>query len=360
MSIDSTPVPPVSTAAGVRILARAAAAERRAEARLATAIDDFLLAENDRLDDRTRAAMSALLEGAVRAIEREIAGHAARQLGDGAVAAGDGATTLARLLDAGLLRDRELIGELLGQVRLDLLGESLLANRAPGTQPVLLARLGACEDGVVASAARDYLLADGRQRDSAAARGSDLPAALHRRLVWWVAAVLRERHPGEPGQQAAIDRALTGAAQRRLAAHDDGDRLDRAAIRLAAAIDARPDERAELLIEALGEGHAALFVAVAAHAFGIDFAEARGLTLDPEGDRLWLALRAHGFDRATIARIGLALADADPRRDIEAFADELDAIAAVPVEAAGAVLAPLALHPDFRAALRALDRNAAR
>ena len=358
MSVDSNDASRSPAADAAPLFARAAAADRRAEARLVTAIDDFFLAEDDRLDDRTRAAVGTILATAVQAIAREVAGHAARQFGGPALIAldGDGTVLLGRLLDSGLLRDRELMAELLGQVRQDLLGEALLANRAPGTQAALLARLTECGDGVVAAAASAYLLADSRRRAPGHARRGDLPAALHRRLVWWIAAALREARPAGAGQ-AAIDRALVAAAQRSLSAHDDNDRLDAVAMRLAAAIDARPAELAGLLVEALEEGRAALFVAIVAHALSIDFAEARGLTLDPDGDRLWLALRAHGLDRATIARIGLALADADPRRDIEFFADALDTIAAIPIEAAREALAPLALHPDFRAALRALGRT---
>lgn len=82
--------------------------------------------------------------------------------------------------------------------------------------------------------------------------------------------------------------------------------------------------------------------------------------LEPEGDRLWLALRAAALGRPTIARIALALADADPRRDIDSFADDLDAIAAVPVEGARSALAPLTLHHDLRMAIDALAREAAR
>jgi hypothetical protein len=362
MSADSNDASRAPVVDAAPLFARAAAADRRAEARLATAIDDFFLAEEDRLDDRTRAAIGAVLTSAVRAIEREIASHAARQLAGQGLAAqaaaidAPGAPLLGRLLDSGLLRDRELMGELLGEVRQDLLGEALIGNRPPGVQAVLLARLTDCGDGVVAAAAGAYLLADGRRRAPSTARRADLPAMLHRRLAWWVAAALRKARSGEPVHQAAIDRALVAAAQRSLAAHDEGDRLEAVAMRLASAIDARPEELGDLLAEALEEGRAALFIAVLAHALSIDFAEARALTLDPDGDRLWLALRAHGQDRETIARIGLALADADPRRDIEAFVDALDTIGAVPIEDARVALAPFALHPDFRAALRALER----
>lgn len=357
MSADSQDAPRPFAGDAARLLARAASADRRREARLATAIDDFFLVDDDRLDDRTRASLHNVLSGAVRAIEREIAGHAARQLAVEnfalSVALGDG-STLPRLIDSGLLRDPDVMDELLGQVRLKAIGESLLANRAPGAQPALLSRLATCEDSAVALAARDYLLADSGPRDAAAARRGDLSANVHTRLVWWVAAALRERLAAEPVQQAAIDRALEDAGRRTLATHDDGDGLDHAATRLAAAIDARAEEVGELLVESLSEGLAALFVAVTAHALRLDFPAARALTLDPDGDRLWLAMRALGLDRVTIAQIGLALADADSRRDIEAFADQLDTIETIPTEVARAALAPLSLNADFRAALRAL------
>ena len=147
------------------------------------------------------------------------------------------------------------------------------------------------------------------------------------------------------------------AAHRSLAAHDEGERPDAVAMRLAGALDARPNELAAVLVESIGDRRLSLFVAVLAHALGIAFDQARSITLEPEGDRLWLALRAIDMDRPTIARIGLALSEADPRRDIEAFADALDAIVSVGVEDARASIAPLELHSDFRMALRALSRT---
>ncbi|UVO52157.1 DUF2336 domain-containing protein [Sphingomonas sp. SUN019] len=342
------------------IFARAVAAEAWAEARLGTAIDDFFLHEDGRLDDRTRAAMTERVRSVVTSVEREIAAHAGRTLatqgfaGQAASFGDPAASVFARLIDSGLLRDGELMAELLGQVRQELLGDALAANRQPGSAPLLLPRLVDFGDGVIAQAATAYLVADSRRR--AVGRRSELPAELHHRVVWWTAAALRERHEGGVAQPA-VDRALADAAERSLSAHDEGDRIAGVATRLAAAIDARGEELPDLLIEALEEGRVALFAALIAHAQGIDFAEARDIVLDPAGDRLWLALRTQGLERAIIARIGLALADADPRRDIEAFADELDAIADIPSEAARASLAPLALHRDFRVAVRALARS---
>lgn len=334
------------------IFARAARADARAEQRLDAAIEDFFLSARDRLDDRTRAALHAAIGALLETIERELAAHATRLLtrtGGGIVTA-EPAETLRRLIEAGLLRDPELMAEMIGQVRLALLGATLIANREPGTPATLLPRLAQGEDAVRAAAARDYILADGR-RDAMAGRGLALPAALHRRVVWWVAAALREARAGK------ADQALVEAAVRSIDAHDEGARLDPIALRLAAAIDARADELPELLIEALGDGRAEFAAALIAYVQRIDLPEARALLLDPDGDRLWLVLRAHGFAREALARVALLLADADPRRDIEAFADMLDTIAAIPVLAAREALAPLSLHGDFRRAIRALERS---
>ncbi len=334
------------------IFARAAGADARAERRLDAAIEDFFLSAHDRLDDRTRAALHTAIATTLEGIERELAGHATRLLtrsGGGLVTA-EPAETLRRLLDAGLLRDPELMAEMIGQVRLALLGAALAAGREPGLPATLLPRMAQGDDAVTAGSARDYLLADGR-RDAGGARGLTLPGELHRRVVWWVAAALREKRPGR------VDQALVESAIRCIDAHDDGARLDSIALRLATAIDARADEIPALLIEALGDGRAELAVALIAYAQRIELGEARALLLDIDGDRLWLVLRAHGFTRDDLARVALLLADAEPRRDIEAFADLLDTIAAIPVLAARAALAPLSLHADFRRAIRALARS---
>ena len=126
-------------------------------------------------------------------------------------------------------------------------------------------------------------------------------------------------------------------------------------MRLATAIDAPQDELAELMTEALGDRRVTLFAGLLAHALGIDYAAARDIALDTAGDRLWVALRSLDFGRAAIARIGVALCEADPRRDVEAFADQIDAIMAIEPGEARAALAPLKLPADFRAAILALE-----
>jgi hypothetical protein len=341
-------------------VSRAEQARVRAEARLAGTIADFFLDAETRLDERTRLALARIVEGIVGAIEADIRRHAARLLANaGDPARGEavlkaGGDIVARLTRARLLQDDALMDELIARVRHDLIADALPMAIAGPDESSLLVRLASVPDRVVASAANALLASESRRRaanEAGLVASSDLSAELHHRLVWWIAAVVRE---GLRDGTVATDQAIADAALRCLSAHDEGDRPEAVAMRLAAAIDARPEELPALLVEAIGDRRLSLFVAVLAQAIGLDFDQARRITLEPDGDRLWLALRAADLDRVTIARIGLALSDADPRRDIEAFADALDAIAAVPVAEARAAIAPLALPGDFRSAMRVL------
>lgn len=338
--------PPLTDpAAGVTaMLARAGGADAAEARRLETAIDDFLLPEDARLDDETRAAVAERVASAVEAIEREIVAFAERASGQ-RLSGG----VLDRLLASGLLRDAALMGELIARARQALLAEALRRTVPFSDQSNLLARLLDCPDGVVAAAAAALLGAENRAR----AGRVELSEPVSVRLVWWVAAAMREHAPPDP----TFDRILAEAAARSIAAAARVDRSDEVATRLAAAVDARHDELGDLLAGALADARPVLFFAAVAHAASLDIAEARAIALDRDGDRLWLVLRAQGLGRAEIARIGLLLCEADRRRDVEAFADLLDTVAVVERDAAGAVLAPMRLHPEFRAALRALARS---
>lgn len=345
-------VPP-STERGPKAAARSAGA--RAAVRMTGAIADFFLPDDVRLDDRTRTMLTHLLAGVVRGLDLGIRRHAARLLAQrGRSAAAErllGAQddVVRRIARPGLLPDA-LMEELIARVRHDLLADALPVQVSEPDEPSLLVRLAGVPDAVVAAAAAALLAAENRRRGAVEPVASELPAELHHRLAWLVAAAL---HDGD----ADTGRALAEATMRVVAAHDEGDRLDAVALRLAIAIDARPDELPTLLADALGDRRLALFIAVLARALGVEFAQVRALVTEPDDARLWLALRAVGVDRSSMARIALALADADPQRDIEAFADEIDSIAAVTTEEAHAAVAPLALPADFRAACRALEAS---
>jgi len=341
---------------------RAAASEAAAGARLHATIADVFLPEESRLDERTRLQLKNTLDGVVGAVEADVRRHAARLLAErGAVRKAEMLLderpgVFARLMRSGLLRDAELMEELIGRVRYDLIADALPVSLERPEAASLLVRLGEVPDSVIATAATALLVQENCHADAREGRGapgSELPAELHHRLVWWVAAALRESGDTDPD----IDRAIGEAALRSLAAHDESERVEAVAARLAAAIDPLPGEVPALLAEAIGDRRLSLFIAVLARALDMDGDAARALVIEPNGERLWPALRAAGLERDAIARIALALAEADPQRDIERFAYELDDIAAIDPATARAELAPLSLPRSFRAAIRALARS---
>ena len=330
---------------------RAAEAGTRADRILRASVDDLFLPDAARLGDRTRLTLRQMLRAMVEAIAHDLRHQVAGQVGErGAAILTDHGRTFDRVVRAGTLRDDALIAEVIARVRQDLIGQALPIAVGSPDIPSLLVQLATSVDAGVAQAAQALLAADSRRRaalEQAQMTEADLPPALRPALVWSVAAAIRD------GDDAEIDQALV-AAERRLATPFAGDGAEDAAMALARAVDARIAERAILLLDALGDRRLGLFIAVIAHGLRLSFGQMRAMTLEPDGDRLWLALRALELDRPVIARIGLALADADPARDIESLADQLDAIAAVSPAAARVALAPLALPDDFRRAIAAL------
>lgn len=334
---------------------------RAAEQRLDTAITDLFMTPHGRLDDRTRWAVLRLAEATVRAIEQRIAGHAARTLAargqpnHAATLESNRAMVWPRLRACALMDDADLIGELIAQARMDLIDEALAALRAPDAGPTLLSVLAEDADPAVRDATIAYLVAESRRRLAVDDCRAAMPAVLHRRLSWWVAAALRERL-GASGD-AGCDQALSDAAQHAIMAHDGEDDVAAAANRLVAALRPGADALPTLLLRALDGARSTLFVALLGDALGIGDAEVRELVLDAGGERLWTALRAAGLARGAIARIGFALTEADPRRDLEALVEGLDSADALAPAAAAQALASLTLPRDYRSAVHALARR---
>ena len=366
MSIDRGDMNDGFPADASRLLARGAADDVRARRRLAAATADLHLSEADRLDDRYRSALHHMIERLCALVEGDLCQFAARLLvsrglPEPALALSEAPPVVfAALRDAGLLGDAAFMRAMLGRTGLALLAERLPVAATTAERPSLLVRLVEHRDGVVAAAASALMAADARRRDAidGAAPRNDIAAEQQHQLVWWSAGALHRSFAGTSDDSSAFDRALTEAVERALAVHDEGERAEAAAMRLVAMLAPQPSERGELLGEALADRRPGLFVALLAQAIGLGFDSVRDVLIDPESDRLWIMLRAAALDRETIARLGLALCEAAPGRDVEAFADQLDAIMAVTPAAAEAALAPLHRHADLRAAMDVLGAGA--
>ncbi|WP_174298256.1 DUF2336 domain-containing protein [Sphingomonas bacterium] len=314
------------------------------------ALRELALPVEHRLDERTLASLRRRLAAAAAPIERGVRLGAAQRLGAmQAVAAAerllDDPVSLLADLFALAANEALVLSELLAIVRL----EALAANLPPGAstgadRPSLLARLAGCPEPDIAEAASALLAAHNRQAPDVA---PPLPVVMRDRLVWWTAALLRDRMAEDP----RVDHALVEAAAEMIDATPDEVSPQSSAMRFAELVGARPDELPALLLEAIGDRQPVLFVALLAHASGLTFGAVRAMLTDAAGERLWLLLRAQDLDRATIARIGVALAEADPRRDLDRFVAALDVAMTVAPERAAAVFAGASLPPCYRAAL---------
>ena len=348
MAVDPDPYHAVDWQA-LGLSSRVMRSRERAARRRDGALADLLLDDDSRLTDQLRLILTERLTDLIETTARDLRHQAGRLIADD----DPEGTELpvidvnARLRRAGLAIDPHLLDEILAQSRQALLAGALPADIIASDAPSLLVRLTEAPDRLVASAARAMLSCESRSR--AGADGPILPDALYRPLVWTVAAALRD------GDDPARDRALAGAAERLLSARSEEEGAAAAAHRLAAAIDARATELPDLLIESLSDRQLGVFIAFLAHAAGLDDRDVREIVLEPEGDRLWLLLRMLDMGRATIARIGLCLSEADARRNVDRFADSLDAIMAVTPTEARRALSSLMLPPAFRSALDRLD-----
>src|SRR3546814_12032266 len=84
-----------------------------------------------------------------------------------------------------------------------------------------------------------------------------------------------------------LDRALTAAAERSLAGHDEGIGLEPSAVRLAAALVSARRGGGSTALEAPGDRLLALFLALGADAVGLAYDDARDAELDRDADPLW-------------------------------------------------------------------------
>ena len=104
----------------------------------------------------------------------------------------------------------------------------------------------------------------------------------------------------------------------------------------------------ELRDALLGRRFGKVFV-LSRHSIAIDLRLADSsylfISVEPADPRLWLLLRSLDLPRESIARVGYSLSEADRRRDLERFADQLDIVMALTAVAATKATAALRLPP---------------
>lgn len=313
---------------------------------------DLFLPEDARLRDDDRAAIAAVLAGLIADVEQALRERLARSFADHSPAA----TALAAMdipiarpiLDrAGVLADPALVAALAGHAARERLAARLLRRRdlarslEPDGAGSPLERLAADADAAIAAAARACLASEG---------AFVLSAELHHRLVWRIAAALRDYLTGPhamPGE--IVDPRIAASAEDVLAGYDEATAP--AARTRALAIVLRAADRLgdALADQALAAGDVPLAVAVLAVRAGIGFDAAWDMTTDP--NRLMLLCRAADLPPAEAAAITLRL---DPGNDDEALASRVEGYASLPHEGAMAAIALWRCDPAYRESILAL------
>ena len=329
---------------------------------LSAVMIDLFRPEGERLSDLERTTMRHLLDQVVGAAEDELrsrilARKDLRATVEFEASLGAPHVPIARpILDrVGLLRDPELVGALLRRTKdYALIGHlrRLGGTPEPGGLDELPSR-----DGEIGRAAMALLIAESRRNDrfeEPALARADLPAAVERRLVWRVAAALREygvRQHGLDGNR--LDAVIAGEAGDMLVDRESAGTLEAAAGRLADLLEEAGLAHDELLVEALFAGRPALYFALLARRASLSHDAVRELASAVEGHLV--ILRAAGTGREAALRLALVLHEAlggeAEEHSAAAWAEAFDALSR---NEAAAAVRPWLFDSGYRAALAEL------
>jgi hypothetical protein len=337
-----------------RLLAAAAYAAREADARVSAALNDLFVPERHRPNDRQRSAISVMIEALVEDLESDLRLGLIERLGDAAPPAiGVARIAIARpIFDrAGVLRERDLVALLLARAEEHRIAEGIRRIAAADPEPASTVPLN-----IAPELEMPYLIAESRRSDGAGEptlSARDLPADLLVRLAWWTAAALRDYlDRASPLDPAARDESLQGAVFERLAAHDESQTLEGAAMRVALAGPADDDA----LFEAFRRGYFSLFVANLAVRARIDYMSAFVIATDPGIGALAVALRAIEARTEVAASILLQMAAINGLSEAkleERINDYLD----LDLIEAREAIRPWRLDRAFRAAIADIGRE---
>ena len=285
-----------------------------ARERFSIAATDLLLPETVRLTEWQRHTAAALLSRLIRTIEDALRADLADRVGGyealhASFSSAHVPIAQPMLERAQVLRDPELSTVLVRRVEEHRFWKG---QRDSGHEPdVLLRELINDADAALAGEAMAVLIARSRRFDRFGDPGfarTDLAADLHHKLVWMVAAALRQymvQHHAVPSREA--DGLIADATQKHLAGYDEGTSLDAACTRLARRL-AELDRLDDPLLERmLDDGMLPMFIAAIGVRVGLNYDSAWEVLSDPRGMGPAILLSAAGFARNRAAAIFLIL-----------------------------------------------------
>ncbi len=331
--------------------------------RFTVAAADLLLPERSRLTEWQRHTAASLLSRLIRSIEDALRASLASRFAEhqglhAALSSAELAIALPLLERAQVLRDADLGTALVRRVEEHRYWRENGADRPRD----LLATLIQDEDEGVASEAMTMLIARSRRFDrhqEPLIGHTDLPAELQHRLVWMVAAAIRQyvvqQHDVPVG---AVDVAISAIAESMIAAYDEGATLEASASRLARRLRTAGRLSDSALAAMLEEGLLPLFIAGLGARCALDASAVWEILSDPLGKGPALLLRAAGVERPHAAAILLTLNSRGrlfSGSDGDAAAAQLDIYDATAFEAALEVLHLWQADPGYRAAIARLS-----
>jgi hypothetical protein len=326
-----------------------------ARERLAVAAADLALPERLRLSDWQRTTVSALHAKLVRTVEDELRANlvqsgAVQSRAELAAAFSSAQVSIAGpvLERSAAQPDRGLVSALVRRTE----EHRRARGRAAGEMPILVEFIKD-RDPQVAEHAMAILIAQSRRFDSfsePAAAQTELSAELEHRLVWRVAAALRQYMiSGRGFDPIEADWAIVGAAERLLAAYDEGDALEARAMRLAKRLH-ETDRLTDSLIErSLSEGSLPLFLAGLAVRASLSHSSCWEIIFDPSARGSVFLLKAAGIERAEAVSILLSLAASE--EDVPSQVDLFDVTGP---ETASDSLRLWQVNPGYREAIAEL------
>jgi uncharacterized protein (DUF2336 family) len=335
-----------------------------ARERFAVAAADLLLPEQSRLTEWQRLTAASLLTRLVRSIEDSLRASLAEHFSGeealhAALSSAHVPIALPILERAAALRDPELGTILVRRVEEHRFWRAYAVS---GGDEYLL-ELIRDPDPEIAAEAMDLVTARSRRFDrfqEPLMGRVELPADLQHRLVWLVAAALRQ-YMVQQHRIFSVDGAIEQAASTLLAAYDEGDGFEVRAMRLARRLQRAGRLDGALLARILNEGALPLFIAGVAALGGLDYPAAWEVLSDPRGRGPALLLRAGGIVRPDAAAILLVLASHGrlfSGVEGEAAEQQLEVFDSLDEDRAREVLKLWQADPGYRASVARLSTRA--
>ena len=328
-----------------------------ARERFAVAATDLLLPDQARLTEWQRLTAAGLLSRLIRSVEDDLRLRLAVRFEKhdalhAALSSAHVPIALPILERAQVLRDAELTTILVRRVEEHRFWKARSEQQG---EEYLFELVRDADDGVSAEA-MELVIARSRRFDrfqEPTMGRVELPAELQHKLVWIVAAALRQ-YIVQHHQVGAVDGAIEEAAVSIIAGYDEGATFEALAMRLALRLqhDGRLDGAA--LARIIADGVLPFFIAGLSVLCGLDQAAAWEVLADPRGRGPALLIRAAGVARGEAAAILLALNSRGAHfsgQEGDAAAAQLELYDTIDEASAREVLRLWQAHPAYRSSV---------